>query len=452
VRWELAEEIPLDDLLANTGKPVKESPVKLVTVHNIAGKTYYVKRYRHAGVPLRPLKFFFKPSQAHEEWAIAQQLQSLGVPIVRHVALGERRNLGGLQESILITEGFDGHAPTPSDAARVLAFVRMMHERGVLQRDLHPGNILVGTVSQELRLVDVHGTVVKPQLSESERQANLAFLRVFLPLPVNSEVLRLSNEQRKHYYHYYSKRCLKVNREFSRRRLGRLCWHVRLPFLDDRLGALLRDPDRFLSDQAEILKPGLSSTVGRADGLILKRYNLRKVESIIKDLFRASRARRAFHKAYHLELLGIPTAKPIAAAERRVLRVLLRSYFVMEEIPHATEFGQWRGDGEAVLRRVAELLAKLHNEGFSHRDLKETNIVLDARGQPYLLDLEGLCFVGELSFARAAADLARFAKALGGQWTKVGEKFLTHYCAHRGLEARQRELASQITSYLGGRS
>ena len=50
VRWELAEDFPLDAVLADPGKPIKESPVKLVTVHEIDGKTYYVKRYRHAGV------------------------------------------------------------------------------------------------------------------------------------------------------------------------------------------------------------------------------------------------------------------------------------------------------------------------------------------------------------------------------------------------------------------
>src|SRR5207244_13219298 len=47
--------------------------------------------------------------------------------------------LTGLQESILITEGFDG--TEPNDWPRVVEFVRLLHERGVLQRDLHPGNM-----------------------------------------------------------------------------------------------------------------------------------------------------------------------------------------------------------------------------------------------------------------------------------------------------------------------
>ena len=119
----------------------------------------------------------------------------------------------------------------------------------------------------------------------------------------------------------------------------------------------------------------------------------------------------------------------------------------MEEIPGATS-----GDEAAALPRVAGLLAQLHNEGFSHRDLKETNIVLDARGQPYLLDLEGLRFVGELSLARAAADVARFAEALGDRWPKVADEFLRRYCEQRGIGSCQREFASQITSYLGGRA
>ena len=55
VHWELAEELPLKALLADPGERIKESRVKLVTKHEIAGQTYYVKRYQHAGAPLRPL-------------------------------------------------------------------------------------------------------------------------------------------------------------------------------------------------------------------------------------------------------------------------------------------------------------------------------------------------------------------------------------------------------------
>jgi hypothetical protein len=375
VRWELAEELPLDALLADAGQRVKESPVKLVTVHKIAGKTYYLKRYRHAAVPLRPLKFFFKPSQARQEWDIAQRINA---PIVKHLALGESWAFG-LQESILITEGFDGHEPTAAEADRVLTFVRQLHAAGILQRDLHPGNLLIN--DREIRLVDLHGTELKTPTA-GEIADNLARLRMFLPIdaPPNKELER-------EFYRQRARRCLKRNRDFDRQD----GWYCRKEFWKPEW----RDPAAFFA-RAKILKRGGTSLVGSADGVVVKQYNLRRPSRLIKDLFRRSRAVKAYLKAYHLELVGIPTARPFAAGQR-----WFTSWFVMEEIPNARP-----ADPDAA----RELIARLHDAGFSHRDLKPSNIVMNEKGDAILIDLEGLRFVGDISPEQRAKDLARFER------------------------------------------
>ncbi len=417
VRWELAEELPLDALLADAGTTIKESNVKLVSRHDVAGKVYYVKCYRHAGAALRPLKFFFKPSQARQEWTIAQRIQ---VPIVRHLALGERWSAAGLQESILITEGFDGHVPGEADASRVLAFVRQLHERGVLQRDLHPENILVN--SREVRLVDLHGTVLKTPTDE-EISDNLARLRLFLPIPVTPEIEQRSAEFGRQFFAQRARRCLKRNREFDRQD----GWFIRKPVWKDAL----RDPEAFLR-RARILKQGRTSIVSAADGFVMKQYNLRRPSRLLKDLFRRSRAVNAYLKAYHLELASIPTARPVAAGEKRICGFLLRSYFVMEELKNVRDVSQWPGNRRQTARRVGELIARLHEAGFSHRDLKESNIVLDPDGRPALLDLEGLKFDGCVSPRRAAADLKRLARIpQAGRMERVA--FLFRYCKTRKL-------------------
>jgi tRNA A-37 threonylcarbamoyl transferase component Bud32 len=417
VRWEMQPDIALvlDEILTLSGSTIKEAPAKLVTVHSVRGKTYYVKRYRHSAVALRPLKFFFKPSQARQEWELAQKLETLGLPIVRHVAIGERWSWRGLLESMLITEGFDGKplnevAEVNPEAA--LRFVNRMHELGVLQRDLHPGNILVAPRTGEMRLVDLYCTEIKPYLTEAERALNLALLRIHLPVKVSPEVERLSAQERRRRLYYRSKRCLKHNREFAPKNLGGLPWQIRLPFQNAEVERLLAAPDEFLAARAHILKPGRSSTVGKAGGLVLKRYNFRKFGNLFKDLFRLSKARRAFRKAYHLELVGIPTARCIATADRRVARVLLHSYFLMEEIPGAIHLGQWRGDNAHAIQAVAALLAKLHNLGFSHRDLKETNLIFDRDQRLYLIDFEGLEYLETVPPDRARADFARLERAL----------------------------------------
>lgn len=445
VRWELQPDFApsLDSLLKSRGETVKASPVKRVTRHHVDGRIFYLKRYLHHAVPLRPLKFFFKPTQARQEWELAQQLEARRIPIVRHVALGERRTWSGVQESILITEGFDGlpliYVPG-FDPESVRRFVEHMHEHGVLQEDLHPGNLLVRKETFELRMVDLHGTQVLEKLTSQQRAENLALLRVFLPITVSREVAQLSATKRRTLYRERSRRWARHNRDFVPVRAGGLRWQVREAFRNAAVDRVLGDPDGFLKTRSRILKPGRTSTVGLADGLVLKRFNFRKAENVVKDLFRPSRARRAFRAAYHLELLGIPTARPVAAADRRILGVLLTSYLLMEEVPGARDLGQllrggWKPDLPAV-RQAALLVARLHNDGFSHRDLKESNLVIGAEGKMHVLDLDGLRFVGKTPHSRALSDLHRLGRGVAkySQITSAHRRaFWKFYCRERHL-------------------
>jgi len=452
VRWEADSSLAArpEDLLRSAGQTIKESPAKRVTRHEFEGRTFFIKRYRHEAVRLRPWKFFFKPSQARQEWRLAQRLDALGVPIVRHVALGERWRFG-LRESILITEGFDGQPldeVARPDLAAVLEFVGRLHDRGVLQRDLHPGNLLLNERTGELRLVDLHGTRIQRVVTPPEREANLAFLRIFLPIPLPVAVAGQSERLRRDYLTHRAGRCLKHNREFEPRRLGGLRWQVRRPMLSAEGESVLGDPDGFLAAKAQLLKSGRSATIGRAHGLVLKRYNLRKWLNLLKDLFRPSKARRAYRRSYHLELAGIPTARPIATADRRVLGLLWKSYLLMEGIPGGRHLGQWQGDSRHGARVLAELIARLHNEGFSHRDLKETNLVFDAAGRVFLIDMEGLNHLGAVPLGRAALDLARLARA-AAQLPRHSRAerflFLRVYCRQRHIRPSQLRLRQGYT-------
>ena len=59
IRWVLAPafEPLLAKTLADPGEVVKKTPTKLVTVHQINGKSIYVKKYLNAAKRLRPLKY-----------------------------------------------------------------------------------------------------------------------------------------------------------------------------------------------------------------------------------------------------------------------------------------------------------------------------------------------------------------------------------------------------------
>jgi hypothetical protein len=313
-RWHTTREFAplLETVLNSSVAVIKESPAKLVTKQ----ADYFVKRYRYEHLALRPLKFFLKASQARQEWRLAASLNALGVPLVEHVALGERWSTRGLLESVLITRAFDG-VPLDEvrefDLIRVVEFVKRLAETRYLHRDLHPANLLVNPGSGEIRLVDVHGMKLARKLApERIEDEMLAQLCMTMALPVAEEVAGYGQYKRRRAFEQRARRCVKNNRDFAVKRFGALRWHVRRDLPAD-FETILRAPDDFIA-RAKMLKDGRSSTVAAGQEVVLKRFNFRRVLRPLKDLFRESRACAAFRKAYHLELCGIPTARVLAAA------------------------------------------------------------------------------------------------------------------------------------------
>jgi len=444
MRWEMVPDAAacLEDILSEEGRVIKRSPAKDVRVCEHGGRTYYVKRYLHGVHPLRPLKYRFKPSPARQEWELASELERRGIPVVRHLALGERWQGLGLQESVLVTEGFDGQpvrCDMADEASAVLSFVERMHDAGVLQKDLHGANLLCHPDTGEMRMVDLYGSELHDSLTPEARRHNLAVLRITLPIPVSEEVMALSRALRREVMHHRSKRVWKYNREFEPLVAGRVRWQVRLPQEQAAVTGILKDPDGFLSSRARLLKSGHSSTVGAADGVVLKRYNLKKPINMVKDLFRPCRAMRAFRLGHHLELVGIPTARPLAAGVRRRAGLTVASYFLMEELIGALPLAEAKQDQSFLVAAVARLVGHLHDEGFSHRDLKISNLMVGPKGQLYLIDLEGLAFVGRVRMRRAHADLARLQRSaltiphLERGWLR---QFLRAYCQVRHIRGR----------------
>lgn len=221
-------------------------------------------------------------------------------------------------------------------------------------------------------------------------------------------------------------------------RAGGLDWWMRRGVRDDNLQALLADPDGSLERAPQLIKSGRGrqSTIGAFHGLVLKRYNQNKPLNYFKDLFRPSRARRAYACAEMFARLGIPTPRVIAAAERRCCRVLLRSYLVAEEIAPAADLRSMDRLPLGVACRAGEVVGKMHQAGFTHDDLKEANLIVDGAGEVYVLDLDGVDHVGAVSWGAAASNLERLDRG-ARSYPYVGAAqrlaFLRGYCRARGL-------------------
>ena len=117
----------------------------------------------------------------------------------------------------------------------------------------------------------------------------------------------------------------------------------------------------------------------------------------------------------------------------------------MEELAEAFDLGKLLASGwvpdDATVKQAASLIARLHNESFSHRDLKESNLVLGTGGKLFILDLDGLAFLHQLTMRRAILDLDRLARGVG-KYPAVTRRhrclFLMTYCRARRLRSLSR--------------
>jgi serine/threonine protein kinase len=194
---------------------------------------------------------------------------------------------------------------------------------------------------------------------------------------------------------------------------------------------LLAEPDRIIAmPGARIVKdsPTTCAAVmtvevdGEKHTLHIKRLNRRGMDFTVKYLFQRSRARRLFKNHVALIERGIPTLAPVAALSRRTGPFLLRSFLITKHIDARPLFELWEKDiypsGNAPARRrkimtdCARLIAHMHGAGVFHRDLKSSNILIKADGEPVIADLDGARIGSEVSYRQRVRDLARLSTSL----------------------------------------
>src|SRR5262245_25571612 len=129
-------------------------------------------------------------------------------------------------------------------------------------------------------------------------------------------------------------------------------WKVHPDFASPAFLNRLRAPEQLMQPPAQRLERDSTPRVTRlvrvtlpelpCGPVIIKNFQSRNFRQSVKDLFRSSRARRAFSRALLLQKHNIPTATPVAAGETRLGCWLKESYLIAEEIPHARTLYEWR--------------------------------------------------------------------------------------------------------------
>jgi tRNA A-37 threonylcarbamoyl transferase component Bud32 len=423
-RWECAEgmEHLLPHLMSEAGMVVKRKREREVARVETEGRAYYRKRYFHGCSLWRQLKVTVRAPRSRSSWETAKKLMERSVGIVPHLAYGER----GTHESVLITEELPGFCRPGDEEMRELGhWMRQLHDAGVWWQDAHLGNVLVNPTTREFRLLDLDNVELRPALDERSRVEGLARLHRRTELTAEFFAgygMRLPGVEqraeaiRRHSAAKRARRCLAASERY---RAG-ISWFVQPGQNNSVTRAIMDDPDGFLAERCRVLKPGRSSTVGAADGYVLKRYNFRWRWGVLLDLVRRSRGLRAYRKAVHLTELGLATPKPVAAAEVRWAGWLKKSYFLMDEVAAAVGLGEMKGDRRRAARALGELIGQLHEAGFSHRDLKETNVLFHGGWRPVLIDLEGVQYWGKVPAWRARKDLKRLERGVAAKMTGFG--------------------------------
>jgi tRNA A-37 threonylcarbamoyl transferase component Bud32 len=190
--------------------------------------------------------------------------------------------------------------------------------------------------------------------------------------------------------------------------------------------------------------------------LLLRRLNYGRFRHRLRDTFRPTRAHRAFRFGWELELLGIPTARVYAAGVERRLRCPVRAYLLTDFIPNAITlhelFEQQKTLSPLQIGNLAICLGKLHNAGYSQRDMKAMNILIVDKVNPWLIDLDGIQKFPRIPEHRVVRDLARFSQEFLGEIREFRRRapwFLKRYCQARGRQSDFRRLYNRLEQKLG---
>jgi len=210
-----------------------------------------------------------------------------------------------------------------------------------------------------------------------------------------------------------------------------------------------RLPDLFLDKESKTIKWEKKIRVVRSPlrigptikSVYVKQHNALSFWHRLASLFSASAALRSLTGAVTLLQEGYAIAAPIAAVEYRHRGVLIKSFYLAEEIAGARTIADyWREDlvslhgvagrlkRRAVLRTLARVFKSLHEKRIYHNDLKASNILVvdggSVSGEIFsLIDLQGLKKCSYISKRRRIKNLAQINRTLGNHLTRTEKCF-----------------------------
>jgi heptose I phosphotransferase len=200
----------------------------------------------------------------------------------------------------------------------------------------------------------------------------------------------------------------------------------------------------------------LIRSAARPHDLAVKSNPWRGWRGALSDTWNGSRAARALDGARRVAAAGLASPEVVAVAERRGGGVVRESFLLTrfaagaEPLPVVlTRLREAPEARRALSRRVGETIGALHAAGLDHRDLKHSNLLVDAEGRVALLDLEALGRLAPFAWrrrVRALGELEAFARDLS-PWLSSADRaeFLAGYLGRQpALAPRGAELLRAV--------
>lgn len=147
----------------------------------------------------------------------------------------------------------------------------------------------------------------------------------------------------------------------------------------------------------------------------VKRYHSRSLLRLALSMLGRNRARRVFALSFRLLRAGVMVPSPSAYLVSRQ-GGQVNSWFICEGLETGKDLRnhyfddrfESLGGAHEVMKKAAQMAARLHSSGFVHYDLKWANFMVDNNGVFYLIDLDGTRRPWLATFRKSCRDVARF--------------------------------------------
>jgi len=295
------------------------------------------------------------------------------------------------------------------------------HNKGVLQKDLHLGNFLLGgdkvfaldtgQMRFSRRELDRKNSIPQlAMLASCLSDSNAEFISMLCKeyfkargwhfgKPDESSFQKQLAVHRKRTLRKGLKKCLRTSKRHLQIKAGRYVAVFDRAFCQ-KAGPLdfIEQIDAMM-DAGQILKKGKTCYVSRlmwnGKDVVVKRYNHKGFIHSLRHTIKKSRARRVWLHGHRLGMLDIATPKPLAYIEQYKGKLVWKSYLITEYVEGQKLYDFLRDDNITEQQRlnkiqqIVKLLDKMGKYRITHGDLKHTNILI-ADNSPILTDLDGM--------------------------------------------------------------